>query len=98
MSSDTITTSAMNSITEASAAADWRLPFSMNVSTRTETTSVWNGRLPESSTSDPYSEIARANDRAAPAVIAGVRLGRMIRRRIVTRVAPSDAAASSTSA
>ena len=73
-------------------------PFSMNVSTRTETTSVWNGRLPDSSTSDPYSEIARAKDRAAPAAIAGARLGRRIRRRIVTRLAPSDAAASSTSA
>ena len=85
MSSATITTSATSSITDASAAADARLPFSMKVSTRTETTSVWNGRLPESSTSEPYSEIARANDSAAPAAMAGARLGRMIRRRIVTR-------------
>ena len=56
---------------EASAAADALLPFSMKVSTRTETTSVLNGRLPLSSTSEPYSEIARANDSAAPAAIAG---------------------------
>ena len=70
----------------------------MKVSTRTETTSVWNGRLPESRTREPYSEMARANERAAPAAIAGTRLGRMIRRKMVNRLAPSEAAASSTSA
>ena len=66
-----MTTRATNSITDASAAAEVALPFSMKVSTRTETTSVWNGRLPDSSTSEPYSEIARAKDSAAPAAIAG---------------------------
>ena len=70
----------------------------MKVSTRTETTSVSNGRLPLSSTSEPNSEIARAKLSAAPAMIAGNRLGRMIRRKIVNRLAPSEAAASSTSA
>ena len=69
----------------------------MNVSTRTDTTSVLKGRLPLSSTSEPYSEIARANESAAPAAIAGTRLGRMIRRKIVSRPAPREAAASSTS-
>ena len=55
------------------------------------------GQLPLSSTSEPYSEMARANDRAAPAAIAGTSEGRTIRRRIVSRPAPSEAAASSTS-
>ena len=54
--------------------------------------------MPDSSTSEPYSEIARAKERAAPAAIAGARLGRMIRRKMVNRLAPSEAAASSTSA
>src|SRR5690242_4474172 len=40
----------------------------------------------------------RANDSAAPAAIDGTRLGRMIRRNVVSRPAPSEAAASSTSA
>ena len=82
----TITNSATASIRLATAAADAVLPFSMNDSTRTETTSVENGLLPLSSTSEPYSAIARANDSAAPAAIAGTRLGRMIRRKIVSRV------------
>ena len=53
--------------------------------------------MPLSSTSEPNSEIARAKLSAAPAMIAGNRLGRMIRRKIVNRLAPSEAAASSTS-
>ena len=64
---------------------------------RTEVTSVRKGRLPDSSTSDPYSLTARANDSAAPAAMAGVRLGSTTRRKIVNRLAPSDAAASSAS-
>ena len=78
-----MTTSATTSITVATAAAEVLLPFSMKVSTRTETTSVSKGLLPLSSTSEPYSEIARAKESAAPAAIAGVRLGRMMRRTIV---------------
>src|SRR6478735_1795472 len=46
MSTATITNSATASITVASAAAAAVLPPSMNDSTRTETTSVLNGRLP----------------------------------------------------
>ena len=38
---------------------------------RTDVTSVRIGRLPDSSTSEPYSLIARANDSAAPAAMAG---------------------------
>jgi hypothetical protein len=53
--------------------------------------------LPESSTSEPYSLIPRAKDRAAPAAIAGVSDGRITRRNVVSRLAPSDAAASSVS-
>ena len=70
----------------------------MKVSTRTDTTSVRNGRLPESSTSEPYSLMARANESAAPAAMAGTRLGRIMRRTIGAATAPSEAAASSTSA
>ena len=44
--------------------------------------------MPESSTSEPYSLIARANESAAPEVIAGARLGRMIIRKTVNRLAP----------
>ena len=57
---------------------------------RTEVTSVWNGRLPERRTSDPYSLTPRANERAAPAAMAGTRLGRTIRRNVVKRLAPSE--------
>ena len=39
----------------------------------------------------------RANDSAAPAKIAGTRAGRITRRNVVSRPAPSEAAASSTS-
>ena len=53
--------------------------------------------MPDSSTSDPYSLTPRANERAAPAAMAGMRLGSTIRRKVVNRLAPSDAAASSTS-
>ena len=65
-----------------------RLSFSMLLRMRTEVTSVLNGRLPDSSTSEPYSLTARANDSAAPAAMAGMRLGRTIRRKVVNRLAP----------
>ena len=65
---------------------------------RTEATSVSKGRLSLSSTREPNSEIARAKLSVAPAMIAGNRLGRMIRRKMVKRLAPRLAAASSTSA
>ena len=53
--------------------------------------------LPEISTSDPNSPTARAKASAVPVRIAGARLGRMIRRTIVSGFAPSEAAASSIS-
>ena len=56
----------------ATAAAASTLSFSMLLRMRTEVTSVWNGRLPDSSTSEPYSLTPRANESAAPAAMAGV--------------------------
>ena len=93
----TITMKEMSRSTLATAAAASTLSFSMLLRMRTEVTSVSKGRLPERSTSDPYSLTPRANERAAPAAMAGTRLGSTIRRNVVKRLAPSDAAASSTS-
>lgn len=76
-SSATITASEITSSTVATAAAPAKLLFSMLPIIRTEVTSVLKGRLPDNNTSDPYSLTPRANDSAAPAVIAGNRLGRM---------------------
>ena len=92
-----MTDSEITNNTHATAAALARLSFSMLLSTRTDVTSVRIGRLPDSSTSEPYSLTPRANDSAAPAAIAGVSAGRMMRRKIVNRLAPRDAAAYSTS-
>ena len=63
--------------------------------TYTEPTSVLKGRLPVISTNEPNSPTARAKLSATPEMIAGVRLGSTILRRIVAGPAPSDAAASS---
>jgi len=89
--------SEMRSRTVATAAAPARLSFSMLLRMRTDVTSVLKGRFPDNSTSDPYSLTARANDNAAPAAIAGEILGSTMRRNVVNRLAPSDAAASSAS-
>src|SRR6478736_3222902 len=48
-------------------------------------------------TTEPYSPIARANASPPPLRIAGVSVGSRTRRKIVQLLAPSDAAASSTS-
>ena len=53
--------------------------------------------LPEISTVAPNSVMARVKASAVPARIAGSRFGRMIRRKMVSRPAPSDAAPSSIS-
>ena len=50
----------------------------------TEATWVLNGMLPEMSTVEPNSLIARANASAAAGQIAGNMFGRMIRRKVVT--------------
>ena len=63
----------------------------------TEATSVLNGMLPEIRTSEPNSPIERAKASAIPERIAGRRFGRMIRRKVVSGPAPSEAAASSMS-
>ena len=52
---------------------------------------------PEMSTTAPNSPTARANASATPERIAGSRFGKMIRRKIGERRAPSEAAASSIS-
>ena len=94
---DTMTTNEIASRIVATAAAPPGLSFSMLLRMRTDVTSVFIGRLPESSTSDPYSLTARANESAAPAAMAGVSAGSTMRRKIVNRPAPSEAAASSAS-
>ena len=83
-------------MTEA-AAAPPESPLSSRPNTYTDTTSVLNGRFPEMSTTAPNSPSARANASTTPERIAGRMLGRMIRRNVCTRPAPSDAAASSIS-
>ena len=54
-------------------------------------TSVLKATKPANRTSEPNSPIARANASAEPARIAGSRLGRMMRRKVVNGPAPSDA-------
>src|SRR6476469_8011394 len=63
---------------------------------RTEATSVEYGRLPDSSTSDPYSLLPRATLSAAPEVIDGANAGMIKVRNVVKRDAPSDADAAAT--
>ena len=48
-------------------------------------------------TTEPYSPIARANESDTPAASAGASAGRITRRNVCQRSAPSVAAASSTS-
>ena len=79
------------------AAAARVLSLSIWLKICTDATSVLNGRLPEISTVAPNSLMARAKARAVPAAMAGRRLGRTMRRKIVNLSAPNDAAASSIS-
>src|SRR5512133_3966304 len=92
-----ITISATTSKIEATAGAWVSLSPSTEDMIRTDATSVEYGRLPDSRISDPYSLIARQNDKAAPEVIADARLGRITILSVVNRLAPREAAASSTS-
>ena len=64
---------------------------------RTEVTSVPEGQVARQGARASRTHRPLANERVAPATIAGVRLGRITRRKVVNRLAPSDAAASSTS-
>ena len=68
-------TSATTSSTVDTAAAAVTLSLSIWPRMYTDATSVWNGRLPVSSTVAPNSLIARVNASAVPASIAGSRLG-----------------------
>ena len=76
-----------------------RLGSSLSIALKmlTEATSVSKGMFPEMRTIEPNSPTALPNESAAPERIAGIRLGRTIRRNVVNGRAPSDAAASSIS-
>ena len=63
----------------------------------TEATWVLNGRLPEISTVEPNSLIARANASAVPAAIAGHEVRQDDAPEVVLGLAPSEAAACSIS-
>ncbi len=72
------------------------LPLSIWAKMNSE--AIWVlGRLPEIRITEPNSPIARANASAVPARSAGLRFGKMTRRKVVSGLAPSDAAASSIS-
>ena len=73
----------MTSSTTETAAAPAGSSFSIWVKTLTEATSVLNGMLPEMSTTEPNSPMARAKPRPLPVRMAGSRVGRMMRRRMV---------------
>src|SRR6266545_3034626 len=83
--------------TSESAAAPAVSPVPRRPKMYTDATSVLNGRFPEISTTAPNSPTARAKASATPERIAGSRFGKMMRRKIAKRDAPSDAAASSIS-
>ena len=87
-------TNATTSSTVETAAAPVMLSLSIWPKMLTAATCVSNGMLPEMRTVEPNSLIDRAKARAVPDSIAGRRLGRMTRRKIVPLPAPKDAAAS----
>jgi hypothetical protein len=91
------TTSDSASSTTETAAADVTASLSMRPKMNTDATSVLNGMLPATSTTEPNSPTARAKASAAPEMIAGTRFGSTIRRNTVSDPAPSDTAASSIS-
>src|SRR5262245_8492861 len=82
--------------TDTAAAAEGASP-SISSKMYQEVTSVWNGMFPEIRITAPNSPIARPNPSAVPERIAGIRLGRTIRRNVVEDAAPSEKAASSIS-
>ena len=61
------------------------------------TISVFIGMLPEMKTTEPYSPSARANASANPVSSAGISAGAITRMNVCNRLAPSVAAASSSS-
>src|SRR5918995_1850348 len=79
------------------AAAATRLSLSTWEKMKNDAAWVLNGRFPASKTSEPNSPTARANASPPPAMIAGVKFGRMMRRKTVALPAPSDSAACSIS-
>lgn len=79
------------------AAAPVRSSFSIRVRIHCDDTSVLPGTAPPISTTDPNSPIARENARPAPDNSAGSSAGSTTEVKIFGPLAPSDAAASSTS-
>ena len=96
-----MTTSFENDIassTTAMAAASAYLNDSSAATMSTGAISVLKGMLPDTKTTEPYSPMPRARARAKPVIVAGNRVGTITRRKVWKRVAPRQAAASSTSA
>ena len=91
------TASEIASSSTASAAAPVVSSLLIRWKTYSDATSVLNGMLPAMRITAPNSPIARANASATPDSSAGRKTGKMIRRKMVKRPAPSDAAASSIS-
>lgn len=87
----------MSSRTIEIAAAPTGSSFSMSVRIHCEETSVLPGIAPPISTIEPNSPMARENASPAPESNAGASAGRITRTKIVRLLAPSEAAASSTS-
>ena len=86
-----------SSITTATADAPaWSPPW-MCRNTKTDATSVLNGRLPAISTSAPISPTARANASATPERMPGRMFGSTMLRKTRNSLAPSARAASSAS-
>ena len=79
------------------AAAPVRSSFSIRVRIHCEDTSVSPGTAPPISTTEPNSPIARENARPAPDSSDGSSAGRITEVKIVGLLAPSEAAACSTS-
>src|SRR5579875_535250 len=91
------TTNEMLSSTMDIAAAPVRSSFSIRVRIHWEDTSVLPGTAPPMSTTEPNSPMARENASPAPVNNDGVNDGSTTEVKIVTLLAPSEAAASSVS-
>src|SRR5204863_9941777 len=84
--------------TDAMAVDSAYLNSSSRATINTGAISVFNGRFPDTKTTEPYSPSARANANANPVINTGNIDGKMMRRTVSQRVAPRTAAASSSSA
>ncbi len=87
-----------SSITTAIAVASAYLNSSRRMTISSGAISETFGRLPAMKMTEPYSPTARAKASANPVNMAGTMTGRITRVMVCQRLAPSVAAASSTSA